>query len=339
MKTIKILSTILAVILTGALIWAAFLPSTIHIKQSRAIKAPIGVVFDQVNNLRNWNNWSPYKDSVLSSKFEGPEKGVGATIIWTDKKQGQATMKIIAAVEHSVLKLETVSPDQEKPVEMIFQFEQIGDSTYISWERNIEDLSYPMNRFVGWMLEKGYNYNFAEGLKGLKYFIESNKSAPEYYGYEVIERADKGGRFLAITDSSTAGNMTQLIAENYHAIASYMEQLGMEAIGPNRIQWHSYNPAGYSSFSCLIPIPNDSNNIAPFEKVKLYTIPAHQLAVISYVGRYELSYNAWMALDNYILHNSLKMAGDPWEKYVIDPSMEPDSTKLITNICFPYTKH
>ena len=275
MKTIKILTTILIVIIIGTLIWAAFLPSRIEIKQQVTIKAPVAVVFDEVNDLRNWDNWSPYKDSSLSSKFEGPIRGVGAKVLWTDKKEGEAVLTISETEQFRFIKTSLKTPEQTKTAEMLFSFEQIGDSTKVSWERNIEDLSYPFGRFVGWMLEKGYNYNFSRGLKSMKEYIEAYKSEPEYYGFETELKEFPKGNYLAMDDSCLIDDMSYSINRGFDAIRNYAEQLGIKPSGVPMIEWHSYNPNDYSRFTCMIPY--DTANIAASFTVYLKSFPSYML--------------------------------------------------------------
>jgi effector-binding domain-containing protein len=334
MKTIKILTTILIVIIIGTLVWAAFLPSKIEIKQQVTIKAPVAVVFDEVNDLRNWDNWSPYKDSSLQSRFEGPVRGVGAKVLWTDKKEGEATLTISEVNQFTFIKTVLKTPSQEKTAETVFTFEQIGDSTKVSWERNIEGLSYPFGRFVGWMLEKGYNYNFSRGLKSMKEYIETYKSEPEYYGFETELKEFPGGNYLAMDDSCLIDDMSYNINRAFDAIRNYAEELGINPSGVPMIEWHSYNPDDYSSYTCMIPY--DTTNIATSFTVYFKSLPSYHVAMIRYEGSYDYSYYAWIALDNYRMFHNLRIAGDPIEEYIVGPRNETDSSKFITNIYFPY---
>jgi effector-binding domain-containing protein len=337
MKTIKILFTILVIIIVGTLAWAFFLPSEIHIKQSTKIKAPVAVVFDQVNDLRNWNNWSPYKDSVLSSQFEGPIRGVGAKVLWTDNKEGRAVLTITESEQFKTIKTELKVPGQEKSAEMLFTFSQSGDSTEIVWERNIGGLSYPFGRFVGWMLERGYNHNLKQALQDLKDYIETYKSEPEYYGFEPQLTEYPGTFVLALDDSCGMDVISRHIEDNFNVIRSYAARVHIKPTGDPMIQWHEYRADQYAVFSCMIPY--DTNDIPPKGKLYMREMPPAKVAVVQYIGPYDFSYYAWIALDNFRMFHNLKMAGDPWEEYVIGPRNETDSSKFVTNIYFPYTPY
>ncbi|MCK5857281.1 MAG: SRPBCC family protein [Bacteroidales bacterium] len=333
MKTIKILTGIITLIIVGALSWALFLPSDIHIKQSVTINAPIGVVFNQINDLHNWNNWSPWKDTTLSAVFKGKEKGVGAKVVWTDKKEGESILTIVESEHFGSIKTLIEVADQDRKAEMNFTFEENVNKVTVYWERHIHDLSYPFGRFVGWMLQKGYEHNFALGLNHLKSHIEQNEMEAEYHGYEIIESTFNGGTYLASNASSTMDSMSNVMGKQFGAIMHLAINNKLQLVGAPMVQWHSYHPEAESQFTCLIPIQFDSTITA--KNVYTMEIPTIKTLMVKYVGPYEGSYNAWVALDNYVVHNSLIMDGDPWEEYITDPGSEPDSSKWVTNIYFP----
>jgi len=333
MKTIKILSLILIAIIVGLLIWAAVLPSELHIKESIHIKAPIGVVYNEINDLHNWNNWSSWKDSALSAKYEGAVKGVGARVIWTDKKEGTGTLTIIETESFNFIKTKMRMENSTKDAIMHFYFETKGDSVKVTWTRDITGLSYPFERFVGWMLEKGYKYNFKRSLESLRNYIEIQKAAPEYYGYEITENVYNGSQCLASNASATMANMAQEISTRFESIMKLANKHNLKPLGAPMVQWHSYHPEAESEFICMIPFELDSAIAA--KNIYSMDFPKTKTIMVKYAGPYEGSYNAWMALDNYAVHHSLIVNGDPWEEYVIGPTNETDSTKWNTNIYFP----
>ena len=332
MKTIKILTSILIVIIIGLLIWAAVLPSEYHMKQSIKIKAPIGVVFNEINDLHNWNDWSPWKDSSMSATYEGV-KGLGSSVTWVDKKEGAGTLSIIESEHFSRIKTQMRMSDKTAVAEMLFEFHEDGDYVEVVWSRDILNLSYPFDRYVGWMLEKGYNYNFKRNLEKLKQFVETNKTTPDYHGYTIVEGNYKGGSFLASNTSSTMPEMKKVMGERFGTIMQFINQKGLEIQGAPIVQWHSYNPDAESEFTCMVPVQMDSAMAA--KNVYSLNFPETKTIMVKYIGPYEGSYNAWTALDNYMVYNALIINGDPWEEYITDPANEPDSTKWITNIYFP----
>ena len=52
-------------------------------------------------------------------------------------------------------------------------------------------------------------------------------------------------------------------------------------------------------------------------------------------GSYESSYLTWIALDEFIKEHKLVTGGDPWEAYITDPTIEPDTSKWETRLYWP----
>src|SRR4051812_32249665 len=111
---VKILLT-LAVLLAVFLVIVALQPADFRISRSATIGAPAAVVFGHVNNLHQWEAWSPWArlDPNAKSTFAGPDSGVGAVMGWEGNKDvGQGTMTITESrpVELVGLRLDFLKP-------------------------------------------------------------------------------------------------------------------------------------------------------------------------------------------------------------------------------------
>src|ERR1700676_1586066 len=72
-------------------------PSQFRVTRSATMTAPPEAVFPQVNNLHNWEAWSPWAklDPAAKNSYSGPPKGVGASFAWDgNSKVGAASMTI-----------------------------------------------------------------------------------------------------------------------------------------------------------------------------------------------------------------------------------------------------
>ena len=79
----KILILVL-VLIAGVLVYASQQPDDFSYSRSAVINARASAVFVQVDDLRNWNEWSPWAklDPNAKSSFEGPAAGLGAKMSW-----------------------------------------------------------------------------------------------------------------------------------------------------------------------------------------------------------------------------------------------------------------
>ncbi len=77
MKTFKKILLGLLAFIVVVLIVGFFLPRKTHVERSAEISASPEVVYDQVNNLKNWVTWSPWHhlDPKMKMEYFGPESG------------------------------------------------------------------------------------------------------------------------------------------------------------------------------------------------------------------------------------------------------------------------
>jgi carbon monoxide dehydrogenase subunit G len=132
----KILLFLAALILIFIVV-VAMQPSEFQMERSTAIKAPPAAVFAQVNDLKKWDAWSPWKDLDPNAKigFEGPAEGQGAIMTWSGNSQvgeGKLTLTESKPNELIKIKVEMVKP-MEGSSTADFTFKPEGDKTAVTW--------------------------------------------------------------------------------------------------------------------------------------------------------------------------------------------------------------
>jgi hypothetical protein len=90
-------------------------PDDFHVERSAQIDASPEVVFAIVNNLHNWNEWSPYDkyDPNMKKTFSGPDTGPGASYAWSGNDnvgEGRMTIEESKPAELVGMKLEFIRP-------------------------------------------------------------------------------------------------------------------------------------------------------------------------------------------------------------------------------------
>jgi uncharacterized protein YndB with AHSA1/START domain len=171
----------LVVVGMGALSFvAARQPTDFRITRSLKITAPASVVFEQVNNLRKWEAWSPWAkmDPVMKKTFEGPEAGVGAIHGWagnSDVGVGKMSITQSRPSDLIVMRLDFKEPMQATNTAE-FTFKPEGSQTIVTWTMSGQ------NNFVAKVFGVLFNIDamvggeFEKGLAQLK--AVSEKAAP-----------------------------------------------------------------------------------------------------------------------------------------------------------------
>jgi uncharacterized protein YndB with AHSA1/START domain len=167
MGLFKAILLVLAVIVIAFLSVVAAQPSEYRISRSATIAAPAADVFPQVNNLHNWNAWSPWAklDPAAKNSFEGPAEGTGAIFKWSGNDQiGEGKMTIIESRPDELVrfKLEFVRPFEDTSTSE-FTFQPKDDQTVVTWSmlghKNFVNkavcLFMNMDKMLGGDFEKG----------------------------------------------------------------------------------------------------------------------------------------------------------------------------------------
>ena len=133
---VKIVIGVVVVIGVFAVI-VAMRPSDFRVERSAVVSAPAPVVFAQVNDLHNWDAWSPWAklDPAAKQTFEGPRAGTGAAFAWAGNNQvGEGRMTITESRPNELVRFRL---DFVKPFAGInaaeFTFKPQGDQTAVMW--------------------------------------------------------------------------------------------------------------------------------------------------------------------------------------------------------------
>jgi hypothetical protein len=130
-----LLALVLAVVVL--VIVVAMQPADYRVARTATIAAPNAVVFEQVNNLHKWQDWSPWAkiDPAAKNSYEGPESGVGAAFIWSgNSKVGEGRMTITNSRPHErvAFRLEFQRPMTATCMSE-FTFKPKGEQTEVTW--------------------------------------------------------------------------------------------------------------------------------------------------------------------------------------------------------------
>jgi hypothetical protein len=166
---IKILLS-LAAIVAVFIIVVALRPAEFRVARSVTIAAPTGVIFPHVNNLREWEVWSPWQklDPAMKSTYEGPAAGVGAVSAWAGNNQvgiGRVTIVESRPGELIRFKLEMLKPfEATSAAEFTFR-PAAGNQTVVTWSLSGRNnfiakacsLFINCDEMVGTQFERGLN--------------------------------------------------------------------------------------------------------------------------------------------------------------------------------------
>jgi uncharacterized protein YndB with AHSA1/START domain len=168
---------VLALVIIAALAFIATRPAKYRIERSAQIDARPDVVFSIINDLRRWDEWSPYdkRDPNMEKTFEGPSSGPGASYCWNGNNQvGEGRLTIVESKPGELIsmKLEFSRPFQCAN-EVNFNLEPSESGTRVRWIMDGRNNFLTKAMSVCGQMDKMMGKDFDEGLANLNHVAQA----------------------------------------------------------------------------------------------------------------------------------------------------------------------
>ena len=343
MKILKpILIGLVALIVLLALI-GLFLPSAAHVERSVSIAAPPAAVYDIVDDLRRFNEWSPWfeKDPKARYSFSGPERGVGSRLEWSSDHSsvGTGSQEIVESV-----------PDQRVRTHLDFGSQGSGESvltiapeaagTKLTWGFDTDLGNNILRRYFGLAMDSIVGAEYEHGLGKLKALAESTPVTAESGEMLKITEVDAKAIDIAYVDGVTSldpAAISKALGAAYSQIGQFMQSHALRQNGAPLAINRFYDESGWG-FQAAIPVEgvNDATGAAAPGPgvVRIGRTYAGRALKGIHVGDHSTLPDAYRALEDYMVTKGLDSNGPSWEQYISDPVNTP-SDKLQTDVYMP----
>lgn len=164
-----VLVTLILVFVGGGLV----LPSGYRVERSERVQAPLEVTFAQVNELRNWEQWSPWSaaDPSMQVTYGVTTVGAGAEYTWTGEQSGEGTLSIAASIHGE--RIDTIMDfGQMGSAKGYWSFSYQAGVTSVTWGLIGENPGV-MGSWLSLMMDSMVGPQFENGLRRLKQVAES----------------------------------------------------------------------------------------------------------------------------------------------------------------------
>lgn len=165
------------VVIVVALLCIGFLlPRDVHVERSAAIDAPVDVVFPLVNDLRQWQRWTPWgkdRDPTVEVTYGEPTAGKGAWYTWTSEEFGDGKLEIVDSQPgKSVAMRLSLMGEDGQPAECGFRFDGVDNKTHVTWYFDGDMGVWPPGRYFGLFMDRLLGADFENGLARLSTVAE-----------------------------------------------------------------------------------------------------------------------------------------------------------------------
>lgn len=235
MKFLKWTGIIFLLLFVIYLIANVLSPNTMTVRKEIKINAPASQVFNQVVDLKTWNQWAKWHqlDPNMKTEITGEEGKVGLKSQWWSEHQevGNGSQEIIELIPNEFMKSEMRFEGWELPSYGTFSFKEDNGVTTVEWGFDGAETPFLLNvtnALFAPMIEE----SFVIGLNNLKELVESTPvSIPNPMNVEVTTLESMN--IVSIKDSTTKDGISAKLGEIYGELAIYLasdEKLEMKGM-------------------------------------------------------------------------------------------------------------
>ncbi len=334
MKYLKYLGFFLLAVVIILSIYVAVSEGNYDIKRSRVIKAPVEVVFENVNDFKNWENWSPWfeMDQTIVTSYPDTTSGVGASYSWKGK-DGSGSMKTISAIPNKEI-IQQVDFNSDSKPEVYWNFTKVDLGTEVTWGMRGKN---SFGEKFYWLFKGGIEKNtipiYDRGLELLEKYILKEL---EKHSFEAKGAVDYGGGFyLYQTVSCKIQDIENKMNVMFPVIEGYMAKNNIVASGKPFSLNHKWDEVNNTAmFSACIPVKE--RVITTSDVLTGYLKPQKTFKTI-FKGDYKFANDAWEATYNGLAAQGfLEIVGaEPFEIYTVGPRETVNPAKWVTEIYIP----
>lgn len=159
--------------------YVALLAPDVYFERTVTIAAPAPAVFEQVNDFRKWEAWSPWAklDPNSKAEFSGPPAGEGTVMQWSgNDKVGEGMMTLIESRPAEKINIRV---DFRKPFEGTsqsqFTFKPAGNQTQVTWAITGESNFIGRAMCLVFNMQREMQETMDKGLASMKQVAEAAK--------------------------------------------------------------------------------------------------------------------------------------------------------------------
>jgi effector-binding domain-containing protein/uncharacterized protein YndB with AHSA1/START domain len=326
-KIVKSLLIGLLALIVLLLAIALFLPSAAHVQRSTSIAAPPAAVFEVVNSLKRFNEWSPWYEIDPAAKFTytGPEAGVGARVAWASDtaELGMGSQEIIESVPAQRVRTRLdFADDGEANADLTLVPD--GQGTQVTWAFDIQFGYNLPARFFGLWLDRVLGPYYEKGLANLKVVAEAEALQPiDSVALQIseIEVPARDIVYVAATSAPDPQAIAAALASAYATLNAFLEDNQLQSSGSPLAINEFFDESGWG-FEAAIPFSGSESararaagNNGPVRIGRTYGGRALKGV---HVGPRATLPDTYRQLEDHMAQLHLEPNGRSWEQYVGD---------------------
>lgn len=344
MKVLKVIGLIILIII---IILFIALPTEIKVEKDIVINQKIDIVFQRVNILNEWENWSPWQklDADIKNSYSGPESGVGAENSFISENQdvGVGKQRILVSNENQNISvgifLEGMSSENEPTLVTNFNFQKISEThTKVFWKVSDTVSKFSFYRLIIPFINITLDEMFKNGLEDLKKYSE------EYHEKIVDVELSEGikPRFTLITLKDTTETNIELIKKSMGSkFIKLVEYVQKNKLNSDRLPFtfkHKFDPENNQAiYEYGLPILNKEDKAKVSDEFNILEIGGNYCVSATHTGPLKTINQAHKGIEKYMQLREYELDGTAYQYHLTDPE-EVNEWDMKSIIVYPVKK-
>ena len=338
MKALKYIFILLLVVVIAGAIYFSLQDGSYEVSRTAVVKAPRSLVYNQMSDFKNWNNWYAYhNEEDVEVTMGNQTAGVDAYYNFTDE-DGEGKITITRLEPNKSMEMDVVynHPLGTSNTSMDFKLVELENGSEVTIHASgTKSLMEKVNAAVsGSNIEDELGSMYDESLGKLEQFLLQEMDQYNISPDGLIDYG--GGYYLYMSSSSTIENLPKLQSQMLQKINSFMRSNNIDSYGSPLVIYEKFDEGMQNViFSAGIPVKDrvitaeNSTILCGFQE-------PGKAVKITLKGAYKYLPEAWQIGEGFITVNGLSRSEQPpFEFYKTDSYKEPNPANYLTEIYLP----
>lgn len=305
---------------------AFFLPGKIQITKSIIINAPIGYVFEEINDLKRWKAWSypQVHDPTMQVEYNS-KSGTGAGFSWTSS-DGKGSVIVTQIHGDSLINLEMNGSDSAKSY---YKLKPENDGTVLTTGLELSKIfRNPVKKLFAFI------FTSPKHKSAIKFELEKIKEIAEakpIFTISISEESLAPTYYISVSGKMNSTNPEKIISQTKSMFEEIQSIMDAQNVAPSDKPFCLIDVETEKRI-CAMPI-NPESKFPPEYPVSQHYSGSAIRGV--HIGSYKSINDTHAQLRQYLEYKKFEMNGMPWEIYVKNPGNTFDSKELVVEVYYP----
>ncbi len=335
MRIIKYIFLLLFLIFIGLTVFVSTQKANYDVTRGKVIKNPRAVVFNYINDFRNWETFASWIKNDESIKFNYPEltMGIGASCSWISNN-GTGNLKTFFVKDNDSIVQKMIQNGEQSTI--YWKFKDTTGGTKVTWRSKGKlDFKSKVMAFFKGGINSVVGDSYEKSLENLNKTLDHEINTYNIKVNGIVNRP--GGFYLKQFIHCKQKEVDRYIKILVPRMEHFFKKNKIIISGKPFIIYHKYDRANDDiGFSVCMPV-RDSIHIMPGSDIQSSNLANYTSLKTTLIGDYSHTQTAWKKAFDYISDNHLERnrSGQVIEVYVRGRNDGNSPSKWITEIYIP----